>query len=330
MAPGDELIVVDSGSTDDLGFQLAAIAPTATLIDAGCNLGFAGGANLGAAAAQGQLIVLLNPDAVVQPGWATALRAAWGSGWDAWMALITMGTGDTINTSGGMLHFCGIGWAGQAGRRVGESPDQPASVAFVSGACLAVPADVWREAGGFPDWYFMYCEDVDLSLRIRLQGGAVGLTPAARVVHDYTFDKGPSKWRLLERNRWATLLRCYPTLVLVVIAPALLVVELAVWVMAARQGWLRMKAQAAADVVRALPRLMRERRQIQAGRRIDALRFAEPLTAKLDSPYLGEYADSLVEHGSRAYWSLALHLLKLLSRDRRHQPAADHNMYVQR
>ena len=68
----------------------------------------------------------------------------------------------------------------------------------------------WERAGGFAEEFFMYHEDVDLSLRLRLAGGRLGVEPAAVVDHDYEFAKGPAKWRLLERNRWATIVRCYP------------------------------------------------------------------------------------------------------------------------
>ena len=51
--------------------------------------------------------------------------------------------------------------------------------------------DVWREMGGFPDHFFLYFDDVDLSHRLRLSGRDFGVVPAARVEHDYVFDKGP-------------------------------------------------------------------------------------------------------------------------------------------
>ncbi len=57
------------------------------------------------------------------------------------MALVTMAGGSEINTSGGVLHFTGLGWAGQAHQPVGAAPVAPSEVGFLSGACLAIPAD---------------------------------------------------------------------------------------------------------------------------------------------------------------------------------------------
>jgi GT2 family glycosyltransferase len=311
LADGDELIVVDNASRDGLETELASLAPQARLLSLPENVGFAGGANVGAAAASGDLLVLLNPDAIVQPDWARAIRAPWGREWTAWMGLVLLKDGKAINTSGGVLHFTGFGWAGQIGRPVAAAPAAPAEVGFLSGACLAIPRSGWEAAGGFPEHFFMYCEDVDLSLRLRLTGATLAVVPDARVWHEYEFAKGGQKWRLLERNRWATLIRTYPTGLLVAVAPALLAAEVAVWAMAVRGGWGRMKALATLDVARTLPRLMRERRAIQSRRRISVSGFAEGLTAELSSPYFGAVGRRPFVRSSLAlYWRLVLALLR--------------------
>jgi GT2 family glycosyltransferase len=305
LRPGDELVVVDNASSDDTVEVVRALAPQAVVVRNPQNLGFAAGANAGAAAATGDLLVFLNPDATPAPGFAEAIRSPRGD-WAAWMGLVR--AGDEINSSGGVIHFTGIAWAGQA------SPTGPRQVAFASGACLALPRATWERSGGFAASYFMYQEDVELSLRLRLAGGRLGVEPAAVVDHDYTFSKGPAKWRRLERNRWATIIRTYPRPMLLAVAPALVATEIALLAVAARGGWLPQKLGATAETLRALPRLRRERRAVQATRAVSALEFAAWLTPDLDSPFLGAAGRvRILRWALRAYWRLALGVLRRIS-----------------
>jgi GT2 family glycosyltransferase len=310
---GDELIVVDNGSGDGTAALVDELVPEARLIEAGSNLGFAAGCNLGADAAECELLVLLNPDAIPAPGWRDAIErpASDGRDWAAWMALVTAEDGRVVNTSGGVVHFTGIAWAGNAGEPAERAAAAgPHEVAFASGACLAIRRDTWREQGGFPESFFLYQEDVDLSLRLRLVGGRLGIEPGAVVDHDYDFDKGAAKWRYLERNRWAMLLRTYPAALLVLIAPALLVTEVALLFVSLAGGWGGQKLRAAGETLAALPRLLRERREIQSRRAIGAAQFADSLTADLSSPHLGRAGGSApMRWALRAYWSLVRALL---------------------
>jgi GT2 family glycosyltransferase len=315
LRPDDELVVVDNASSDGTVARVRALAPVATVLELGRNAGFAAGANAGAQAARGDLLLFLNPDATPAPGFAEAIRAplAAGRGWDAWMGLVTAAGGRVVNTSGGIVHFTGIAWAGEAGEPALGSATGPREVAFASGACLAVPRATWERLGGFPEHYFMYHEDVDLSLRIRLAGGRVGIEPAAAVDHDYEFAKGAAKWRRLERNRWATIVRCYPTTLLALLAPALLATEFALLVAAAAGGWLPQKLRAGAETLAALPALWRERRALQATRRVTAGEFAAWLVPELDSPFLGAAGRSpLLRACLRAYWAGVLRALRRL------------------
>ena len=77
---------------------------------------------------RGDLLLFLNPDATPAPGFAEAIRAplADGRGWDAWMGLVTAGGGRDVNTSGGIVHFTGIAWAGEAGVPAPGSATGPA------------------------------------------------------------------------------------------------------------------------------------------------------------------------------------------------------------
>lgn len=312
LADRDELVVVDNASTDGTVQLVRELAPRAAVVETGRNAGFAAGANAGAHAASGDLLVFLNPDAVPHPGFGAAIRAPLleRRGWAAWMGLVTAERGRLVNTNGGVLHFTGIAWAGEAGRTAPGTLGGPREVAFVSGACLAIPRERWLAAGGFAERFFMYHEDVDLSLRLRLAGGRLGIEPTAVVDHDYAFVKGAEKWRLLERNRWATIVRCYPAPLLAALTPALVVTEIALLGIAAAAGWLPQKLRATMETLLALPRLLAERRAVQAKRVVPAADIAAWLTAELDSPFLGRAARVRgLSPALRAYRRLVLAVL---------------------
>jgi GT2 family glycosyltransferase len=293
LSEGDELIVVDNDSSDGTADGVMELAPDARLVQTGRNAGFAAGCNAGAAAAGGDLLVILNPDAAPLPGFGEAIRRPWTEGrdWAAWQALVADEGATRINSAGNPIHFTGIVWAGGHGRPIGEAP--PAGeVPVLSGACLAIPRRTWEEVGGFPERFFLYHEDVDLSLRLRLRGGTLGIEPAAVVDHDYEFGAREHKWRWLERNRLAFLVRAYPASLLILLAPALLATELALIAVSISGGWGRQKLAANLEALRWLPRLLRERRQIQATRTVSAAEFASWLTPDLDSPFISGAARS--------------------------------------
>jgi len=309
---GDELIVSDNGSTDATHAVVAELAPEAELLANPANPGFGAACNRGAERAAGRLLLFLNPDNVVAPGFRDAIELplADDRGWSAWQGLVTDDDGRLINSSGGVVHFTGIAWAGGAGEPRGEAPTEPGEVTFPSGACLAIRRDTWDELGGFSEPYFLYQEDTDLGLRLHLAGHRVGIEPRAVSDHEYEFDKGPAKWRHLERNRWATVIRDYPGRLLALLTPGLLATELALLFIAAAGGWLPQKLRANADVIASVPRLRRERRRIQATATIDAAEFAALLVPGLDSAFLGRAAGSgLLRRSLALYWGFVTRLL---------------------
>jgi GT2 family glycosyltransferase len=310
LGEGDELIVVDNDSADGTAAVVRELAPAAVVVETGANLGFAAGCNAGAERASGELLVILNPDAAPLPGFGAAIRRPWleGRGWSAWQALIADSGATEINSAGNPIHFTGIVWAGGHGRPIAAAP-AAGEVTVLSGACLAIPLATWRQVGGFPEHFFLYHEDVDLSLRLRLRGGTLGIEPAAVVDHDYEFGAREHKWRWLERNRLAFLVRAYPTALLALLAPALLATELALIAVSITGGWARQKLAANLEFLRWLPRLLRERRQIQNTRTVTPAEFASWLTPDLDSPFISPLARSLSARLLlRSYW----HLVRLL------------------
>lgn len=74
------------------------------------------------------------------------------------------------------------------------------STAWCSGCCLLIPREVWLGVGGFDERFFMYMEDVDLSWRVKVWGGACYVVPAAYIGHyvgDRETSDGPAEMHML-------------------------------------------------------------------------------------------------------------------------------------
>lgn len=312
LSSDDRLILLDNASSDDGAAIARSIAPHAELITSPENLGFAGGVNRAAESARADLLLLLNPDAVLLPGALEELRdaAVRHPGWGAWQALVAMDDGLHVNTCGNLVHWLGFGWAGGLDQPLSAVSGDDHLVGFASGAAMVVRRADWLHVGGFDARYFMYGEDLDLCLRLRLTGREVGIVPSAVVEHGYEFTKGDYKWFHLERNRWWTLLGVYPLALLVPLALPLLVFELVLLAAAWRGGWLQAKLRAQLAVVRELPSILRRRRSIQAMRTATTTQFASGLTSSLDSPLLAQarsipFADRL----QRGFWHAVLRVV---------------------
>jgi GT2 family glycosyltransferase len=202
-----EVIVVDNASTDGSAELVAERFPEVRLIRNAHNLGFSGGNNVGLQAATGDVMVVLNQDTVVQPGWLAALVGAFE---DPAVGLagckILYPDGKTIQHAGGYLL-----WPIAEGKHYGIGEldrgqyDQAREVEYLTGAAMAIRRTVFERVGGFDEQFFPgYYEDGDLCLRARQAGFKVVYWPTA-VVHHHeggSYSQDPYKQhRLIFRNQ---------------------------------------------------------------------------------------------------------------------------------
>ncbi len=198
----DEFILIDNGSTaEEEGIQDAAAEADQRLriFRGHGNIGFARGCNMGGEAAHGRVLVVLNPDAFLQPGCIGALVEAV----DATPAPRLVGA-RILNIDGGeqrgarrgevtpvtaLLSLTRLSHAAPALERFeihheqDPEPGQLLAVPTISGACFAITHDDYTGLGGLDEGYFLHVEDVDLCWRMRRSGGSVLFAPMARVVH---------------------------------------------------------------------------------------------------------------------------------------------------
>ncbi len=180
-----EVFVVDNASTDGSAAMVHEQFPWVKLIENRENVGFARANNQAIALAQGQYVMLLNPDTVVQPG---ALRTL----------IEFLATHPQIGLVGPML-LDGNGnlqpsWAdfptlrselftGHQRHRRPLPAGDAYEVDWLAGACLVARREVIAAVGLLDERFFLYSEETDWCLRIQRAGWRIAYYPGATVVH---------------------------------------------------------------------------------------------------------------------------------------------------
>ena len=180
-----EIILVDDASPDGSGALLAELPYIRTLLQKK-NGGFISSCDIGAAAACGKWLVMLNNDTRVVDGWLDALIESFARFPEAGLVGSKMHYADgSLQEAGGIIWRDANAW--NYGRN--DDPNRPhyayaRQVDYISGCSIAVTRECWAALGGFDPLYApAYCEDADLSLRISDSGKQIWFQPQSRIVH---------------------------------------------------------------------------------------------------------------------------------------------------
>jgi GT2 family glycosyltransferase len=195
------------------------------------NTGYAGGNNRGASQAQGEFLVFLNPDTVLEMGALEALLAPFAQSKDVALTtacIVHMNDPERINTCGAIMHYTGLTYCRGAGQPRSKYA-AAVEVDAVSGAAFAIRRAVFEELGSFDECFGMYVEDTDLSWRAGLLGYRCLYVPDAVIKHDYRMSYSPTKAFYLERNRHLMLLKNLSRSTYLSLLPSLLLAELVTW-----------------------------------------------------------------------------------------------------
>jgi GT2 family glycosyltransferase len=218
------------------------------LDDGGENLGFARAHNIAmkAALADGCSHVLLhNGDLTLEPNALHRLLEGIEGKDDvaAVQPLICyMNRPDIVNASGGVFHVCGYAFA-RDNLHERQPPYDP-NIMYGSGAALLIRCDVLQEVGLLEEGFFMYHEDVEFGLRVRIAGYRIELVEEAVALHDYGFGRNVNMFEWIEQYRFMVIFAYYKLPTLLLLAPLLFLHDLAMWPLSALGGWLPAKWRA--------------------------------------------------------------------------------------
>lgn len=209
-----ETLVIDDASTDETAAVLPSIMGLKVVKNVE-NMGFIRTCNRAASAARGEVLIFLNNDVQVRPGWLSPLLETLEAPSVGAVAPKMLFPDGRLQEAGARINPDG------SSEMIGlfQDPDLPRwnvrrEVDYASGACLAVRRADFEALEGF-DLAFApaYCEDADLCFRLRERGAKIIYEPRSEIIHHLSItansiDAG-YKLRLATRNqqrfvkRWA-------------------------------------------------------------------------------------------------------------------------------
>lgn len=187
-----EIIVVDNGSRDK---SLKTFSEPVVYLKLPENTGFAHACNLGAKIAQNEFILFLNNDTIIHNNFVSTMMDAFRNG----VGIVggkLLYPDTTIQHSGIEIDIDSNGKL--QGRNTKENMPSREVVA-VTGALMAIRKNAFFDAGGFDETYWNGNEDVDLCLKMRMDGWKVYYESSIVVTHIES-QSGPERWSAVDRN----------------------------------------------------------------------------------------------------------------------------------
>jgi N-acetylglucosaminyl-diphospho-decaprenol L-rhamnosyltransferase len=209
--PRPRVVVVDN-STDGLGEELVRSRfPWVQSVAFGVNLGFGAALNRAVREVPGDPIVFFNDDVSAEPGFIAGLTGALtpGVGMVAGVLLSEADPG-RIDSAGVIADRTLLGFDYLNGEPV-EALSSAGDPLGPTGGAALYRRSAFEQVGGFDERIFLYYEDLDLALRMRLAGFDCRLAPSARGIHAYSETLGANTGRKYAMTGWSRgyLLRAY-------------------------------------------------------------------------------------------------------------------------
>ncbi|CAM3597508.1 glycosyltransferase family 2 protein [Smaragdicoccus niigatensis] len=197
-SPDFEISVIDNASADNTVEVVRSRFPKVTVIESPVNAGFAVAVNTAAKLARGDVVLLLNPDAVISAaGVRELVEEVLRPGVGVVGPRIDHPTGRLRIMSAGrqphlwpiFTHFSGLSRLSASRIMKGHYLFQSRiaggriDTEWVTGACMAVRGEVWRQLGGLSERWFMYAEDIEFCHRVRAAGFRIVALPNVTATH---------------------------------------------------------------------------------------------------------------------------------------------------
>ena len=212
-----------------------------------------------------------------------------------------------INSLGNISHFLGFGFTSNYNEPDREIIGYPEIKGYASGCSLIIKKEVIEKIGGYIEEFYMYHDDMEMSLKARLAGYKIVLAPKSVVFHKYEFKRSVRMLYYMERNRYLVVLMFYRPLTILLILPAMLAMDLGMLLYSIPGGWLKTKISVYKYFIK--PKhwraIFRERKKIKTLRKLGDRKLLKDfqgrvLFQEIENPILKHIANPAFN----LYWKL--------------------------
>lgn len=249
-----EIIVVDNNSSDNSHLICKEKFEDIILIENPKNVGFCEGNNIGIRKANGEFIVILNPDIEVTGSWLSELLNAYKTNSDGLYQpkILSLYNKKEIQSTGNIIQLFGFGFTRDRELKNSNQYEDIEEICYTSGACIFTSVNLIKKIGLFDPFLFLYHDDLDLGWRAAQMGIKSFFVPRSIIYHAESpnLKWTSKKFYWLERNRKYCLLTHYSKDTYRKMSFSLFLIDIIIWIFYISKGFIIVKIKAEFDILK--------------------------------------------------------------------------------
>jgi len=268
-----------------------------------------------------EYLVNVNMDTVAEAGWLAELAAALENNPEAGIAQSKIllhpkneaeKAAPKINSLGNHIHFLGFGYTDGYRQPDRAIDGYPEIKGYASGCSFIIRREAFQKVGGYNEEFYMYHDDLELGLKVKLAGDKIILAPRSVIYHKYEFQRSRQMIYYMERNRYLTMLTFYPAYFWLIMFLPCLVMDTGLFFFSMINGWFKeeLKIYAYFFWPFTYKRIFFERRRVKRLKIVPFSRIARDFVGRIEFQEVANpILKYLVNPLFAGYWWVVKHLL---------------------
>ena len=218
---------------------------------------------------------------------------------------------EKISSLGNPMHFLGFGYCEGYNEVLGNRELKVKDIFYPSGSSILMRRETWERVGLFDEVLWMYAEDHDLGWRVNLSGLRCVLAPDAVMYNKFNFLRSIKKYYWMDRNRIIVILKNYHLLTLLLILPALIVMEFGLFLFSLKTGWWKEKIKMWGYFLNLNNwiYILKARKESQRLRKVTDKKIARLITSRIWYQEVDDWKLRLINPIFSLYWNIAKKLI---------------------